>query len=908
MLRKLTRGLLVVFLAAVFVLTAASLALRFALNPALLEQQIVERLRDATGRDAGFAQASAGLFSGLVIKDFYLPDPAPSELESVTCGRALIGVSLWDLLRQELTVQSVSLRGPHVELVIEPDGSTNFADILARLRGEPVSAESPQTGGSDVPNLPPPEVSGSRRPRVLHAASTGDMDGDEEKRPWRIGAFSVTGGSMTVLRRAAGAGGIDRYLDITDLSVRTGTLTSDAPVDFSATGSIGVERQSPFTLHGTFDPTAKSLDVTVEFAVVTDSLAASLLDFAQLEDFDVADGEFEDIRFRIRTGENFTPVDVDGEMDLNDIEAEVGAVQSAIEGDFNVRASYHPEDQTLQLSRLFMENSRSGEDGEFNLRGELDLARGEGTLQIDLTGVSEPNLRPLLPRPLRVTDRDTWLDVDGELTLSDGFRRAAFRGAIAAQAFAIAAPPVAASGLDLRRMRADLDVAIHPASSEVVFRSSRWEFPGLTSPGSPIRITGSSLTSFEVELPPVDASALSSRLTALPPEREAAIRWFEIAAAVRGMGKSIPLRVTTPLLRTADGDWTDVRAAMRLGATGAILEQVTARLASGSIALSGPIGRTWKQGVIEAENLPLSALADLIGGIGLPAGMTGETTGEWAGTVTESEGLTMAAVHATVRGATLGEHWILEELSTYTGLSELRAWDSADARLTFAWSDGTARIAEIALSKSDARISIAGTLRYDGSVDLAAAVAVPAATAQRLAGDSLFARANRAADGWMEIRLGIGGQFDLPAIRPIGPASAEAIAESAADSHMVAAFTALGATLPATLERVSAEIAAAAPQASPMSGMPAPLQPIAIQAPPPVIVPSLPSAPSVRVEAPTPIQAADIERQEIERPQGTEPPPLSERTMRPRPPRSPVQESLPAPPPPEAPDQSEIVP
>ena len=96
MRRKLLKALIIAFLAAVFIITVASTVLRFALSPTRIEALIKNELYERTGRDAGLAHASASLTRGIVIKGFYMLDEAPSDLESISFERVILGVGRLD--------------------------------------------------------------------------------------------------------------------------------------------------------------------------------------------------------------------------------------------------------------------------------------------------------------------------------------------------------------------------------------------------------------------------------------------------------------------------------------------------------------------------------------------------------------------------------------------------------------------------------------------------------------------------------------------------------------------------------------------------------------------------------------------------------------------------------------------
>jgi hypothetical protein len=481
MRRKILRGLALAFLIAVFATTAASLALRFTLNPNLLRTEITSRLLAWTGRDAGLGQASVSLMSGLVIKDFYLLDPPPSDEESVSFERAIVGVSLWDLLHQRLRVKTLDLRSPHIELIIEPDGTTNFADLLAHLRGEGRSAAASTSSEH------------ARESRIRDEGErSADPQGDEAEGV-SIGSIRVENGSITVNRYAVNEED-DRYLDVTDLAVAIDNFSTQTPFTIQMAGNLGVERQSSFTLRGQIDPATRRFEGDLEIPRMRASLVNSLLEFGEIVSYHLEDGDVRRLKMHIRTGENLRPVDIEGEVEMRDVEAAVGKPRLRLDGRTTLRASYEPGEDTLTLSRFDMDINRPGEDGEVNIIGQVKPRRGEADLRLQVTGLAADTIQGAFPLPVQPRGQGTWIDSSLHLVLRDGFLRGSVEGDLNAKALEVALPALLEDDVKLDGLALQASVNFDLASEEFAISQSLWSLPGVVPPSNPVALVGSSAT------------------------------------------------------------------------------------------------------------------------------------------------------------------------------------------------------------------------------------------------------------------------------------------------------------------------------------------------------------------------------------------------------------------------------
>jgi hypothetical protein len=859
MRRELLRRLIIGFLVTVFLITGASVALRLALNPNLLRQRIIDTVYERTGRDAGLAQASASLTSGLIVKGFYMLDPAPSDLESIAFDRAVVGLSLWDLLiHRRARVNSIDVHRPHVELILWPDGTTNIGDVIDRLSA--INSEE----ATDEEESGEGESASDSSPSNLDSRITAD-----ESQPSNSGLdrIRVRGGSF-VINRYGEQQEDDRFLDITELSLSITGLGDNLPCPITVSGSLGVEKQSTFTFRGTLDLASRTLRGTLTVPQLPDSLINALFEFTETFPWRLDDGAIGEMTLNIQTGSDYSPIDIEGDLILDDIQMGVGPVTLALDGGTQVKMSHDRELGRFSLSRLEIENSRSGKDGEFALSGQINPRSGEGFLEMKLSGLGQRNLRGILPTPVGISDPDAWVDADVSIALYDGFARGSVEGFAHADQLGVSVPALLSSTVDLAGLR--VEGAYHYDLAAGVFEvtDSKWTLPGLISADEPLVLRSAAEDRLRLTIPPLDWSAAQARLQS-PNQREGAdllASLMDRALEQRhSQGDGIPIDLAMPAVRMGGWEWTDIDGTLRLSTAGVELDEVNGHVDGGDFTITSQIQSSRRHGTIVAQQMPYDRLVTLWGAT-LPGDIDGRLTGEFGGAFNQTRGLEEGVIACTFRDAQVADQWIFEELADYLELDSIRRWSDAFGSIALVRTADSVQLAQVALESNETRVVLSGRSSANDNLEILAEVSVAPAIAARRARDPLFTGATQGDDGWSTIALSLTGTPSRPILRPCNSDQAAALRALGRDETVASLFRTFEIEVPEGLE--IAQI---------LPGYNEPNVPDAVPAPPrePPRMEPITQLPPIDI-APPPMQEQPLPRRDTDRPAREETAPTPE--------------------------------
>ncbi|MDT3679624.1 MAG: AsmA family protein [Burkholderiaceae bacterium] len=171
---------------------------------------------------------------------------------------AKIGVALWPLLSREVRVQRIALDALSVDAVRHKDGSTNFDDLLARLKSQQPQSGAPQQGPASASEAASAAATTVTVAEIaLHDAALGWRDegsGDE----WRLHKLDLTAdrigsgepGKFEASGRLTGKkAGIDAQLNAASgyrADFATGNLSlSDAKLDATTEDGITAHVEAP---------------------------------------------------------------------------------------------------------------------------------------------------------------------------------------------------------------------------------------------------------------------------------------------------------------------------------------------------------------------------------------------------------------------------------------------------------------------------------------------------------------------------------------------------------------------------------------------------------------------------------------------------------------------------------------
>ena len=126
-----TAVLLVLLVAAYFVATSS----------AFLKAVILPRVSAALNAGVTISDASIHPFSGIVLRDLKVQSSGQPPL--VTASEVRVSYHLFDILGGNLHVDEIALVSPTIELVENPDGSSNLGPILKALQSKPAAEKKP---------------------------------------------------------------------------------------------------------------------------------------------------------------------------------------------------------------------------------------------------------------------------------------------------------------------------------------------------------------------------------------------------------------------------------------------------------------------------------------------------------------------------------------------------------------------------------------------------------------------------------------------------------------------------------------------------------------------------------------------------------------------------------------------
>ena len=148
---KERRSWLRIIFGAILVLLALTVTAYFIVtSSAFLKGSILPRVSQAIGADVTVSDAAIHPFSEIDLRD--LKVQAKDQPPLVTAPEIRVRYHLWDILRGNLRVDEIALVSPTIELVANPDGSSNLDPLLKALQVKPSAAKSAQPS---KPSKPP---------------------------------------------------------------------------------------------------------------------------------------------------------------------------------------------------------------------------------------------------------------------------------------------------------------------------------------------------------------------------------------------------------------------------------------------------------------------------------------------------------------------------------------------------------------------------------------------------------------------------------------------------------------------------------------------------------------------------------------------------------------------------------
>ena len=120
-------------------------------SPAFIKSVVLPRAGAAMNADITVSSISFNPFKQIVLRD--LKVQAIGQAPVFTASEVSVRYHLWDILRGNIHVDEIALNSPTVELVQNPDGSSNLDPLLKALQGKPAQASKPKPASSKAPQI-----------------------------------------------------------------------------------------------------------------------------------------------------------------------------------------------------------------------------------------------------------------------------------------------------------------------------------------------------------------------------------------------------------------------------------------------------------------------------------------------------------------------------------------------------------------------------------------------------------------------------------------------------------------------------------------------------------------------------------------------------------------------------------
>ncbi len=117
-------------------------------SPAFIKGVVLPRLGSAIRANVTVSDVSFSPFKQIVLRD--LKVQAEGQPPVLTVSEVNVRYHLWDILGGNIHVDEIALTSPTVELVENPDGSSNLEPLL---QGKPAGAGAPKPGSSKPPQI-----------------------------------------------------------------------------------------------------------------------------------------------------------------------------------------------------------------------------------------------------------------------------------------------------------------------------------------------------------------------------------------------------------------------------------------------------------------------------------------------------------------------------------------------------------------------------------------------------------------------------------------------------------------------------------------------------------------------------------------------------------------------------------
>ncbi|MGD0745491.1 MAG: AsmA family protein [Verrucomicrobiota bacterium] len=241
-------GILIVLIVAAGFLVTSS---------AFLKGVILPRLSRAIQADVTVGDTTIHPFSEIALRD--LKVQAKGQEPVVTAPEIRVRYHLWDILRGDMHVDEIALVSPTIELVENPDGSSNLDPLLKALRGKPSATKAPAPAPAGPAK--PPQID-LRKFTLSHACF--------------LKVENYTNGHRDLL-------------ELTNVNVTLTNVKNGQTAELQLDAALRVEKNPPTGAGGSL---AARINGTLKFALAPDLKPAAISGETRL-DVSSADGVFD---------------------------------------------------------------------------------------------------------------------------------------------------------------------------------------------------------------------------------------------------------------------------------------------------------------------------------------------------------------------------------------------------------------------------------------------------------------------------------------------------------------------------------------------------------------------------------------------------------------------------------------
>ncbi|MGH7993644.1 MAG: hypothetical protein ACREDQ_09015, partial [Limisphaerales bacterium] len=120
-------------------------------NPAFIKSVVLPRIGAAINAEVTVSSLTFDPFKQIALHD--LKVQAVGQAPVFTASEVSLRYHLWEILRGNIHVDEIALNSPTVELIQNPDGSSNLDPLLKALQGKPAKVSKPKPAPSKAPQI-----------------------------------------------------------------------------------------------------------------------------------------------------------------------------------------------------------------------------------------------------------------------------------------------------------------------------------------------------------------------------------------------------------------------------------------------------------------------------------------------------------------------------------------------------------------------------------------------------------------------------------------------------------------------------------------------------------------------------------------------------------------------------------